>query len=227
MGDDVGLDELVAARERAAEVTRRLINRMNGERLSLEQVEEIAATVDALLTSVGSGPRRSKVDELGDSGRVRHFVETGEWPAPPADGEAIEFDRTTFIGGRLNPATMGTRYHREGRDAVGIVTFTETHEGPPERAHGGAVAAVFDEVMGSVLRVEATLALTGSLTVRYSAPAPLGVETEFRARIANQEGRRIQIEAEATGPDGPFATAQGTFIEPHESFFTEGPFGSP
>ncbi|MCP3988971.1 MAG: PaaI family thioesterase, partial [Actinomycetia bacterium] len=136
------------------------------------------------------------------------------WPPPPPDGAEVTFDALSFIGGRLSPLSAGVRYYRSGEAAVGRVTFGSAYEGPPSRVHGGAIAATFDEVMGTVFRVSATgSAFTGSLTVRFEAPAPIGEALEFKAWLAKTEGRKHSVEAEGHGPDGRFASATATFIE--------------
>ena len=137
------------------------------------------------------------------------------WPPGPPDGGAIEFDPTSLVGGPLNPFAMGARYHREGDEAVGRVTLGPCFEGPPERVHGGVICAIFDEVLGCVFRATGTPSgFTGELRVRFEAPAPLGVELEFRGRQVGAEGRRQFLEGEATGPDGVrFASAAATFVQ--------------
>jgi acyl-coenzyme A thioesterase PaaI-like protein len=87
--------------------------------------------------------------------------------------------------------------HRDGDDAVALVSLGAAFEGAPGRAHGGIVAAVFDDVMGLVLKMVGTPAYTGELTVRYLAPTPIGERLEFRAWLANRDGRKLFIEAEA------------------------------
>ena len=95
-------------------------------------------------------------------------------------------------------------------------------EGAPNRAHGGVVAAVFDDLMGFVLTIHESPAYTAELTVRYRRPTPVGEEIEFRARLADRKGRRLHIEAEATDSEGTkIATAEGLFITiPREGFGT-------
>lgn len=146
--------------------------------------------------------------------RVEHFVATGEWPPGPPDGGEVLFDVLSFVGGQLNPFSAGAVFHRDGDEAVARLRFSRCFEGPPDRAHGGIVAAVFDEVMGSVFRVLGIAsAFTGSLDVRFEAGAPLNTDVEFRARLVAHEGRKFTVEAEATGPDGRFASASAVFIE--------------
>lgn len=53
------------------------------------------------------------------------------------------------------------------------VTFDERHIGAPGLAHGGAVAAACDDVLGFTLWIAGTPAVTRSLTVEYLLPVPL------------------------------------------------------
>lgn len=178
---------------------------------------EVARTVAMLADRVRAGDSRSKADAFrrySGHQRIEHFLETGSWPDPPAEGEAVTFDALSFVGGRLSPISAGATFHRDGEVAVARVTFGPSYEGPPTRVHGGMLASVFDEVMGVVFRVLGLpSAFTASLTVRYECPAPLGEPLEFRAHLTTVEGRKHTVEAVATGPDGRFASATGLFIE--------------
>jgi acyl-coenzyme A thioesterase PaaI-like protein len=178
---------------------------------------KLAASVAALADRVEASPERTKIEAIRaypGHQRIVQYLTTGRWPAPPADGEPIPFDALSFVGGAANPFSIGARYRRDGDEAVATVTFTRSYEGPPQRAHGGAIASVFDEVMSALFRALGTAsAFTGTLTVRFEAPAPLGVEIEVRARLAATEGRKHTVEAAATGPEGRFATATATFVE--------------
>ena len=95
---------------------------------------------------------------------------------------------------------IAARLWREGEEAVCQVTLGPAFEGAPGRAHGGVVAALFDETMGLVLSISSTPAFTGRLTVTYRAPTPLGEPLEVRARLAGRTGRKMTITAELTAP---------------------------
>jgi len=216
-GDDL-VPELVAA---AA-----AINRL-GEALIAKQIEPavaatIADAVGAMSDDLDGLPVVSKLDNLGRRNRIHQFIEHGVWPDPPPDGSRMEFDPASPIGGDLNPFSVGARYYRDGDEAVGRATIGRCFEGPPERVHGGMVCAIFDEVMGSVFRATGVAsAFTGELSVRFVAPAPLGTELEFRARLVDSDGRKRFLAGEATGPDGVFATATATFIEMRPEHFAD------
>lgn len=200
----------------AAEV-RRLAAALLDRTVDPELSARVASEVAALADSIEACPPRTKVEAFATypgHQRIEHFVETGRWPDPPPDGGEVTFDALSFVGGPLNPLSSGARFFRSGDEAVAEVCFTATYEGPPARAHGGMIAAVFDEVMGTVFRVRGMASsFTGTLSVRYVAPAPLGELLRFRAALAATEGRKHTITASASGPDGLFATAEGLFIE--------------
>ncbi len=185
-----------------------------GRRVDPDRAAALITLFDELGDEASGWAPMTKAERLHARDRVTSFLETGEWPPPPPDGSPLEFDPLSLVGGRLNPFTMGARYHRDGDEAVGLVTLGPGFEGPPERVHGGAICAIFDEVMGSVFRATGTASgFTGELKVRFEAAAPLGVELEFRARQVDAKGRRQFVEAEATGPDGRFASATGIFVQ--------------
>ena len=223
--DDADASSLVSAEPspfppaqlEAAAAVRRLGTALLSHHIPPELSTEVAAQLTALAEQAEAGAPRSKKEAVAGHGgqeRIEHYLANGTWPPPPPDGSELTFDAYSFVGGRLSPLGAGSRYYRDGEEAIGRVSFTRAHEGPSGRAHGGIVAAVFDEVMGSVFRVRGDgSAFTGSLTVRYEAPAPLLTPVEFRSWLAATEGRKHTVEATATGPDGRFASAVATFIE--------------
>jgi acyl-coenzyme A thioesterase PaaI-like protein len=111
---------------------------------------------------------------------------------------------------------------RDGEEAVLRTTLGAAFEGAPGRAHGGIVAALFDEVMGFVLSVHATTAYTGNLTVTYRAPTPIGVELELRSRLRSRHGRKLRIVAEARHGETLVAEADGLFIAVDPARFAQG-----
>ncbi|MCP3987911.1 MAG: PaaI family thioesterase [Actinomycetia bacterium] len=201
----------------AAAGVRRLSDALLSHDVPLDLSDEVAATLSALAARVEACSARTKTQASGrytGQQRIEYFLTNGSWPPPPPDGGELTFDALSFIGGRLSPLSAGVRYYRRGESAVGRVTFSSAYEGPPNRVHGGALAATFDEVMGTVFRVRANgLAFTGSLTVRFEAPAPIGQALEFKAWLAKTEGRKHTVQAEGHGPGGRFASATATFIE--------------
>lgn len=134
---------------------------------------------------------------------------------PTADGELPpHLDRCMVCGPRA-PASYGLVAHRQGNEVVASFTFGPAHEGGPYLAHGGAVAAVCDDLLGHVLRLVGTPAVTGRLEVDYIRPVALGERLRLVARLDRREGRKLWIVCEGRDEkkgDARFA-ARGLFVQ--------------
>ena len=97
-------------------------------------------------------------------------------------------------------------------EVVARVVLRRAFEGAPGRAHGGIVAAAFDDVTGFVIAMLAEPAFTGELTVRYVAPVPIERPLVMRARLTGRERRKLFIEAEAHDEDHLVATCKAIYI---------------
>lgn len=70
------------------------------------------------------------------------------------------------------------------------------HEGGPGVAHGGWVAAAFDEITGHVTMLSGRLAVTGSMSVSYLKPVPIDRQLTARAWADRKEERRWFVTGE-------------------------------
>jgi hypothetical protein len=77
------------------------------------------------------------------------------------------------------------------REIRGRVTFGYPYEGPPTCVHGGVIAELFDELLGSANIIADQAGMTGTLKVIYRQPTPLLVELDVVARLTGTEGRKI------------------------------------
>lgn len=112
-----------------------------------------------------------------------------------------------------NPYGLSLVVYRSADTVYADATFTERHVGAPGLAHGGAVAAACDDVLGFTLWIAGTPAVTRSLTVEYLLPVPLGQPHRITAHITAQNGRALHVSAAGTGADGITRfTAQAVFI---------------
>ncbi len=102
----------------------------------------------------------------------------------------------------------------DGR-ATGRVTVGKAHEGPPGLVHGGVVATLLDHVLARAVRAAGRGGLTGTLTVHYRRPVPLGVPLLLGAEAGEASGRRTTATARLATEDDPdtvLAHAQGLFV---------------
>lgn len=117
-----------------------------------------------------------------------------------------------FGCGPENPSSMGLRMRIDEGRVVGSICFAPHHEGGPGLAHGGAVAAAFDDLLGAVPSAHRLPAVTASLTVEFRAPAVLGPTLELEAHLERRDGRKLYTRG--TMHDGAtlLAEAHGLFI---------------
>lgn len=196
----------------AAGALRRLAHALVVHEVDDVTLAEIATLAARIATTVESGPRRVRREELLAHARLGGELESDSPGWAIREGAEVDLFPDSPVSGSANPLGMGLRIRRVGDEAVGTVVLGPAWEGAPGRGHGGVVAALVDETIGGLLPIIGTLAFTGELTIRYLGPCPLGAPLEFRARLEERLGRKLYIECEGRGPDGPFVESSGVFI---------------
>lgn len=169
---------------------------------------------DDLLARVATAADRVTADFEGAPPRARDPLELKQTRTREATSDSHEvshFDEC-FVSGTQNPMGIAMTVRREGDVAIASVDLGAAFEGAPGRAHGGIVAAVFDDVLGYLPQFIGKVAFTGELTVRYLAPTPIQTPLTFRASITEIDGRKIHTEAEASSNGEPVARAHAVFI---------------
>lgn len=197
----------------AAAAVRRLGHALAAGAIDADLARRLASELGALADEVEAAPRRDKQAEHAVTSTRYAALLAGRMPDPTPDGHAIEFDRFSIVGGRLNPFGLSARHHRDGEEAVATVRFGPAFEGPPGRVHGGAVALVVDEATATVLPMVGRFGFTGSVSLRLVAPAPLHAEVQFRSRVVGEEGRKLFVRCIGVGPDGPFVEADAVYVQ--------------
>ena len=127
------------------------------------------------------------------------------------------------VGGATNPTSVDVEVRFEGEEVIANVVLRRAFEGAPGRAHGGIVAAAFDDVTGFVIGLLREPAFTGELTVRYLKPVPVDTPLEMRARLRGRERRKLFIEAEARDGEELIATCQAIYITVDPARFAGAP----
>ncbi len=202
VSDDI---DIIEARARAGQAIRDLGHAFIGRHATLEQIEHLSDVVEGVTAALWPGETRAK-------GRCHEFSRPESIDVPQGSFQHTFDDRP--VSGRSSPWGLDPELHRHGDEIVALVTLRSAHEGAPGRAHGGVVAALFDDVFGSVLDVIKQAAFTGDLYIRYAAPTPLFRELACRVRMSDREGRRILMTGELvdTDNDQVVVTATATFI---------------
>lgn len=134
-----------------------------------------------------------------------------EQERPPAADTFLK----CFGCGPQHPDGLHVRAFRTDDGIVSPVFVERRYEGPPGAAHGGIIAAYMDEILGAAAyRGAGKISVTGELTVRYAAPAPLETPLLGRGRMVKDHGRYIDVEGsiEELASKKIVATARGRFF---------------
>lgn len=129
----------------------------------------------------------------------------------------IEFGKRmiSFISGGQNEDRIDLKYYlnENSGEAFALVRFGELAQGPPGHAHGGAISAVFDELMGACCWVNGHPAMTAQYTTRFFRPVPLDLQVLFSTSIKSVDGSKVSLKAELIDASGlRYASARGLFI---------------
>jgi acyl-coenzyme A thioesterase PaaI-like protein len=192
------------ARAAAAAAVRRLGHALLAHELDDAQLERVAEQVDVLAVEAErAGPRHRDVGEL-----ARRMFEADI----PDRARVVHFDEC-FVSGPWNPLGIGLAVVRDGDVVSARVTLGTAFEGGPGMAHGGIVAALFDDVLGYLLTLHRVPGFTGELTVRYHQPTPVGEPLVLRGWVVEREGRRVHTAAQLRARGQLVATATAVFVE--------------
>ena len=129
---------------------------------------------------------------------------------------------TCFGCGPENPHKLGIEPVYTRDRVVAEMAFHPRFEGGPGLVHGGAVAALFDDLLGFVSMMHQRPAVTAKLEVNYRHPIPLGVTTRSEAWLTEIEGRKLSVEGAGFAPDGTvLVEVLGLFIAVGVEHFTK------
>lgn len=195
---DAEIDEIEERYTPLAEAVRELVDatiRSNaGDDVVLPGIEAIKALTAQLAADQVDGPSGVNYNATGRAwnwGNAAVGVRNGI--APPMHVN-FEPDGTTWAEVQLGAA----------------------YEGPPGCSHGGVSALLLDHLMGVTASQMGRVTLTGTLTLKYLNPLPLG-PVRLDGWISGEEGRKIFVKATIKSDLGIALEAEGIFIIPRWS----------
>ncbi|MFN2484526.1 MAG: PaaI family thioesterase [Candidatus Limnocylindria bacterium] len=122
-------------------------------------------------------------------------------------------DHHCFACGATNPIGMRLEIALGEGEASTRWTVGVDYVGWTDRAHGGIVATLLDEVMCWAPASDDAWAVTTAITVRFRSPAAPGERLEATARVVGQRRRIYDVAGEVRGPDGRLvAEGRGTYL---------------
>ena len=213
MSGKPGQEKVSTERRRFAQAVRNLCTEAVASDAPDEGFREVADTVEALVEKLAAEPRRIRTvagsleEEIRTEGKRYHY------------GDLLDFSP---LAGPANPLAPPMSIHKEDDERlVGTVVFSSAFEGGPGLAHGGYVAAAFDELLGLTQSLTGEAGMTGRLKVRYRSPCPLNTELRMEGRVHKREGRNIVARATMHVGDRLVADGEATFVVLKEKEFRD------
>ena len=141
------------------------------------------------------------------------WLETPDLGCLPADLPFLALD-DTFVSGDRTGHRFRVRYFRgeQENQMQGKILFGPGAQGPPDRVHGGAMAAILDEAMGGVAWMGGHPVVAASLNVSFRNMLPLTTPCVVEAEIISVEGRKVQTRGVLRDRDGEIVFAKGTAL---------------
>jgi acyl-coenzyme A thioesterase PaaI-like protein len=204
------------ARVAAAAALRALNHAFARQDADDDMLHDLAREARVRADLLDATPRRDRLALMRDAlGRV------GEEGFPAAGPGSGFNDRA--VAGTANPTSVDIDVDFEEVDVVARFVLGRAFEGAPQRAHGGIVAAAFDDVTGYIIGRLREPAFTGELTVRYEKPVPIETPLEIRARLVDRASRKLFITAECRDGDVIVATCKAIYITVDPARFAGAP----
>lgn len=122
--------------------------------------------------------------------------------------------------GADNPEGLRMRFTFQDGQAEAEVLPPEHLQGFEGYLHGGAIAAILDEVQGRTAWAAGLRTVTAELNIRYLLPVPMGQRLTAIGRVIEPGERRYRTEGELRLADGRIAaSATGIFAVPRTGTF--------
>lgn len=189
----------LAAEERAyaalAQSIRGLVDASVRTRVAISEIDAVAAEVDALTARLLADAQDEPLGlETCSDGRLR--------------------DHGNAMAGARNPVAPPVHVEWDGTTASSEIVLGAAYEGPPGCVHGGIIAALLDQVLGTVPACLGMPGLTAYLNTTYERPTWLGTLTA-KARVVARDGWKITVAGELYAADGEVtARCEGLFVVP-------------
>lgn len=187
-------------RRRFADNIRQLQNRIQISQLSTDELKELNSSLERCFAGLPDTPRLE--------GR-KEWIESQQY-----GGFGVVHTEMTSVIGPSNPITPGMSIWFDEQGAHGKVNFGWIYEGNSTLVHGGWVAAVFDEFLGTAQVLSGKTGMTGQLSVNYLKPTPLNTDLYLSAELLSFDGRKAKLSADIGYEGTVTATCEALFIVP-------------
>ncbi len=151
---------------------------------------------------------------------MHHFEWPTQIPAPhwqPVDALPGFRYQPKFVSGHGHPSLIQVDWFFDPSSKAGFghVIFGDLCAGPPGTAHGGAMAALMDEAMGSACWMLGIKVVAAHINMSFKSSPLLGQPYLSWAQVRDRSGRKNQVVGGLYDPQTkkPFVEAESLFIE--------------
>jgi acyl-coenzyme A thioesterase PaaI-like protein len=138
---------------------------------------------------------------------------SGEAGWVPFDAQSLVGESLRFISGDPDGNRFRVRYFRDEEQQLRArIWFGPETSGPPGHAHGGAIAAVLDEIFGLSAWMAGYPVVVGNLNVNFRSMVPLEGVVTVESRIVSVEGRRVMVYGRICSGNTVYAEGEGICI---------------
>ncbi len=137
----------------------------------------------------------------------------GDFQQPPRTDGGVALCGSCRQRGACRLGLTTERWDDAGVAHFGLVC-PEYYEGGPGVAHGGWTAEILDESLGHVPLLRNQVAVTGTLTIKFIKPVPVGRQLEATAWIDKIDGLKWHISGELrlSSSGAVLAAASGIWV---------------
>jgi acyl-coenzyme A thioesterase PaaI-like protein len=161
-------------------------------------------------TLAAAAPDQATIDALA--------IDVDRWKARLASQAVPESEQ--YFGRRIDLPGRGqtmlpawTIVRGDAHETIAQVRFGRYHMGTNQAAHGGAIALLFDDLLGKLSNShDRGPARTAYLKIDFRAIAPIGRTLDVRGWFVSEEGRKRLIRGELRDGDRLCAEAEGLFV---------------
>ncbi len=195
------------------------------ERAALAALEEAQADLTASIRGLVDACVRTRVGAPAHAAvadRVRAL--TGELLEVSQDGPlGMEVDSSGRVRdhgnpmvGMRNPVAPPLTVTCDAKgDARALVELGAAYEGPPGCVHGGIIAAILDQVLGTIPARIGRPGMTAYLNTTYRRPTALGAQHTVTGWVERVEGWKVLTRGEIRDPEGRVTVeGEGLFVVP-------------
>lgn len=133
--------------------------------------------------------------------------------------------RNCFVCGKDNKGGLFAHFYETASgEVISLITTSTGHQSYPEHTHGGVICAILDETAGRAVWAveEGTLAVTGSIEIKYHRPVPLGEQFLAVGKVDSNTRRWFKATGKIYDKEGNLlAESNGVYVKQRKTEISE------